>query len=55
MAKDIYSIEATTKMRIEDMIQLAFDAETEARGKVVVKGSKEEEKKIKKEEKWIRN
>lgn len=53
MAKDIYSIEATTTMRIEDIIQLAFDAETEAWGKTVPKRSKEEEKQIKEEEKAI--
>ena len=35
--KDIYSIDATTKMRIEDIIQFAFDAETEAWGKTVPK------------------
>lgn len=51
--KDIYSIDATTKMRIEDIIQLAFDAETEAWGKTVPKRSKEEEKQIKEEEKAV--
>ncbi len=51
--KDIYSIDATTKMRIEDIIQFAFDAETEDRGKVVPKRSKEEEQQIKEEEKAV--
>lgn len=53
MKNYINSINATTKVRIEDIIERAFNEETEAWGKVVPKVSRKEQKEIEEEEKAV--